>query len=207
MLMKMSEKIACAHKHVFAEFERLFTVNFGTVDSIEHVVKLFDDCVRVQTHDCEKGHCLKKVRLNGERKCRFSPYPQSHVPWYKEFHQPHTHEALEVLQEIDLAEPMPGFFDTLQVTSTLKAGKYMYAAQKGEHMSPLNVPLWSICKWSLNVLKVCKSVASRYLTSYAAGKEEHAEVSINPENSHNVLNVQVLKIENKVRRSQENFSS
>ena len=201
------EKIACAHKHVFAEFERLFTVNFGTVDSIEHVVKLFDDCVRVQTHDCEKGHCLKKVRLNGERKCRFPPYPQSHVPWYKEFHQPHTHEALEVLQEIDLAEPMPGFFNTLQVTSTLKAGKYMYAAQEGEHMSPPNVPLWSICKSSLNVLKMCKSVASRYLTSYAAGKEEHAEVSINPENSHNVLNVQVLKIENKVRRSQENFSS
>ena len=191
------DKIACAHKNVFAEFERLFNVNFGTVDSIEHVVKLFDDCVRVQTHDCEKGHCLKKVRINGERKCRFPPYPQSHVPWYKEFHQPHTHEALEVLQEIDLAEPMPGFYNTLQVTSTLKAGKYMYAAQKGEHMSPLNVPLWSICKSSLNVLKVCKSVASRYLTSYAAGKEEHAEVSINPENSHNVLNVQVQKIENK----------
>ena len=45
-------------------------------------------------------------------------------------------------------------------------------------MSPPNVPLWSICKSSLNVLKMCKSVASRYLTSYAAGKEEHAEVSI-----------------------------
>ena len=59
------------------------------------------------------------------------------------------------------------------------------------------MPLWSICKSSLKVLKVCKSVASRYLTSYAAGKEEHAEVSINPENSHNVLNVQVQRIENK----------
>ena len=190
-------KIQCAHKHVFYEFQKLFSVNFGTVDSVEHAVKLFDDCVRVQTHSCDKGHCLKKVRLDGERKCRFPAYPQSHVPWYKEFHQPHTHEALEVLQEIDLAEPMPGFFNTLQVTSTLKAGKYMYAAQKGEHMSPLNVALWSICKSSLNVLKVCKSVASRYLTSYAAGKEEHADVSINPDNAHNVLNVQVKKIENK----------
>ena len=167
---------------------------------------MFDDCVRVQTHDCEKGHCLKKVRFKGERKCRFPPYTESHVPWYKEFHQPHTDEALEVLQETDLAEPMPGFHDTLQVTSTLKAGKYMYAAQKGEHMSPLNVALWSICKSSLNVLKVCKSVASRYLTSYAAGKE-HAEVSINPDNSHNVLNVQVQKTEKKklggVRKARE----
>ena len=76
------------------------------------------------------------------------------------------------------------------------AGKYMYAAQKGEHMSPLNVALWSITRSSLNVLKECKSVASRYLTSYAAGKEEHADVSINPEKAHNVLNVQVQKIEN-----------
>ena len=64
-------KISCAHKHVFAEFERLFNVNFSTEDSIEHADKLFDDCVRVQTHDCEKGHCLKKAGLNGERKCRF----------------------------------------------------------------------------------------------------------------------------------------
>ena len=55
------DKIACAHKHVFAEFERLFNVSFGTVDSVEHVGKLFDDCVRVQTHDCEKGHCLKRL--------------------------------------------------------------------------------------------------------------------------------------------------
>ena len=61
----------------------------------------------------------------------------------------------------------------------------------------MNVPLWSICKSSLNVLNVCKSVASRYLTSYAAGKKEHAEVAINPENAHNVSNVQVQKIENK----------
>ena len=78
----------------------------------------------------------------------------------------------------------------------LKAGEYKHAAQKGEHMSPLNVALWSICKSSLNVLKVCKSVASRYLASYAAGKEEHAEVSINTDNSHNVLYLQVQKIEN-----------
>ena len=191
------EKIACAHKHVFHEFKKLFHVNFGTVDSAEHAGELFDKCVRVQTHDCEKGHCLKKVRFDGERKCRFPPYPQSHEPWYKEFHQPHSKEALEALQEIGLAEPRPGFFNELQVTSVLKAGKYMYAAQRGEHMSPLNVALWSICKSSLNVLKVCKSVASRYLTSYAAGKEEHADVSINPDNAHNVLNVQVQKIENK----------
>ena len=66
------------------------------------------------------------------------------------------------------------------------AGRYMYAASNGEHMSPLIVALWSICKSSLNVLKVCKSVASRYLTSYAAGKEEHAEVFINPDKAHDV---------------------
>ena len=191
------EKIQCAHKHVLHEFKKLFQMNFGTVDSEEHAGKLFDDCIRVQSHDCEKGHCLKKVRLNGERKCRFPPYPQSNVPWYKKFHQPHSEEALVALQEIDLAEPRPGFDNSLQVTTTLMAGKYMYAATRGEHMSPLNVALWSICKSSLNVLKVCKSVASRYLTSYAAGKEEHADVAINPENSHNVLNVQVQKIENK----------
>ena len=126
----------------------------------------------------------------------FSTVPREPCSLVQGILQPHTHDALEVLQEIDLAEPMPGFHDTLQVTSTLKAGKYMYAAQKGEHMSPLNVALGSICRSSLNVLKVCKSVASRYLTSYAAGKEEHAEVSINPDTTHNVLNVQVQKMEN-----------
>ena len=191
------DKIQCAHKHVFHEFKKLFDVNFGTVESEEQAVKMFEDCVRIQTHDCDKGHCLKKVRLDGERKCRFPAYPQSHVPWYKEFHQPHSHEALEALQELGLAEARPGYYNELQVTSTLMAGKYMYASQKGEHMSPLNVALWSITRSSLNVLKVCKSVASRYLTSYAAGKEEHADVSINPDNAHNVLNVQVQRIENK----------
>ena len=77
------EKIQSAHKHVLHEFKKLFQMNFGTVDSEEHAGKLFDDCVRVQSHDCEKGHCLEKVRLNGKRKCRFPPYPQSSVPWYK----------------------------------------------------------------------------------------------------------------------------
>ena len=191
------DKIQCAQKHVFHAFKQLFLTDFGTVESLDHAGKLFDDCVRVQTHDCEKGHCRKKTSLHGQKKCRFPPYPQSHVPWYKEFHQPHSVEALEALQEIQLAEPRPNFFNELQVTSILKAGKYMYAAQRGEHMSPLNVPLWSIVKSSLNVLKVCKSVASRYLTSYAAGKEEHADVSINPDNAHNVLNVKVQNIENK----------
>ena len=191
------DKIQCAQKHVFHAFKQLFITDFGTVESLDHAGKLFDDCVRVQTHDCEKGHCRKETSLQGQKKCRFPPYPQSHVPWYKEFHQPHSVESLEALQEIQLAEPRPAFFNELQVTSTLKAGKYMYAAQRGEHMSPLNVPLWSILKSSLNVLKVCKSVASRYLTSYAAGKEEHADVSINPDNAHNVLNVKVQNIENK----------
>ena len=158
---------------------------------------MFDDCVKIQTHDCEKGHCLKKVRLNGERKCRFPPYPESHVPWYKEFHQPHSEEALEALSELGLAEPLPGIEKGLQVTSTLKAGKYMYAAQKGEHMSPCNVPLWSITKSSLNVLKVCHSVARRYLMSYTAGKEESADVNIHPHNSHNICNVRVQNIQKK----------
>ena len=157
-----------------------FFVNFGTVDSEEHAFKLFQDCVRIQSHECEKGDCLKKVRLNGERKC-FPPYPRSTNPWYKEFHQLHSDEALVALQEIDLAEPRPGFYDCLQVKSCLMAGKYMYAASKGGHMSPLKGASWSVCKSNLNVSKVCKSVASRYLTSYAAGKE-HAEFSINPYN-------------------------
>ena len=109
------EKIQCAQKHVLHEFQQLFHVNFGTVDSEEHAFELFQNCVRIQTHDCEKGHCLKKIRLNGERKCRFPPYPQSNNPWYKEFHQPHSDEALVALQEIYLAEPRPGFYDCLQV--------------------------------------------------------------------------------------------
>ena len=191
------DKIQCPQKHVFHAFKKLFLTDFGTVESLDHAGKLFDDCVRVQTHDCEKGHCRKKTSLQGQKKRRFPPYPQSHVPWYKEFHQPHSVEALEALQEIQLAEPRPNFFNELQVTPILKAGKYMYAAQRGEHMSPLNVPLWSIVKSSLNVLKVCKSVASHYLTSYAAGNEEHADVSNNPDNAHNFLNVEVQNIENK----------
>ena len=63
-----------------------------------------------------------------EKKCRF-PRTYSHVPWYKEYHQPHSHEDLKVLQESGLAEPMLGFENSLQVISTLKAGN-IYAAQK-----------------------------------------------------------------------------
>ena len=109
----------------------------------------------------------------------------------------HSKEALEALQYLNLAEHRKGYTDELQVTTTLKAGKYMYAASARQHMSPLNVPLWSIVKSSLNVLKVCKSVASRYLTSYAAGKEEHADVNINPKNSSNGLNIRVENVQNK----------
>ena len=60
------EKNQCAHRHVLHEFKKLFH-NFGTVDSEEHAGKLFDDCIRVLSHDCKKGHCLKKVRLNEVR--------------------------------------------------------------------------------------------------------------------------------------------
>ena len=63
-------------------------------------------------------------------------------------------------------------------------------------MSPLNAALWIIVRSSLNVLKVCNSVASRYLTSYATGKE-HADVSMNAANSSHLLNVKVQKVENK----------
>ena len=196
---ELDKKIQCAHKHVFHEFKKLFNCHFGTVESLEHAGKLTDDCIRVQTHDCEKGNrrCMKKTDIHGNKICRFPPYPTSHGIWYKEFHQPHSKEALQALQCLNLAEPRLGYTDELQVTTTLRAGKYMYAASAGEHMSPLNVPLWSIVKSSLNVLKVCKSVASRYLTSYAAGKEEHADVNINPDNSSNRLNIRVENVQNK----------
>ena len=49
------DKIKCAHKHVLHEFKQLFHVNFGTVDSEDDAFKLFQDCIRIQTHDCEKG--------------------------------------------------------------------------------------------------------------------------------------------------------
>ena len=91
---------------------------------------------------------MKKVRFNGERK--FPPYPESCFLVQK-IPLAHSKEALEALQENQLAEQMPGVFDSLQVTSTQKAGKYMYAATSGEHMSQLNVALWSICKSSLTL--------------------------------------------------------
>ena len=61
------EKIQCAHKHVAHAFRRLFDMEFGTVESEEHAFELFNNCIKVQTHDCEKGHCLKKVRMNQRR--------------------------------------------------------------------------------------------------------------------------------------------
>ena len=184
---------------MFHEFKKLFICHFGTVESLGHAGKLTDDCIRVQAHDCEKSNrrCMKKTDNHGNKICRFPPYPTSHGIWYREFHQPHSKEALEALQYLNLAEPRLGYTDEPQVTTTLKAGKYMYAASAGKHMSPLNVPLWSIVKSSLNVLKVCKSVASKYLTSYAAGKEEHGDVNINPDNSSNRLNNRVENVQNK----------
>ena len=37
-------KRACAYEHEFSEFKKLFNVDFGTVDSVEHAGKVFDDC-------------------------------------------------------------------------------------------------------------------------------------------------------------------
>ena len=36
-------KRACAYEHEFSEFKKLFN-DFGTVDSVEHAGKVFDDC-------------------------------------------------------------------------------------------------------------------------------------------------------------------
>ena len=43
-------------------------------------------------------------------------------------------------------------------------------------------------------LQICSVQVFNFLCCWM---EEHAEVSINPDNAHNVLNIQVQKIENK----------
>ena len=176
--------IQCAHKHVMHAFRKLVQTDLGLVDNHQQAERLFEDCINIQTHYCSKKNkrCHKKTNVNGEKVCRFPPYPQSHVMWYKEFNQHHTEDVFRILKDIGLAEKRPGFDRDFQVKEVLRAGKFMYAASLGEHMSPLNVSLWAIVRSSINVLKICHSMASKYLTSYAAGKEEHAEVTFRPTN-------------------------
>ena len=72
--------IQCAHKHVMHAFKKIFQTDLELVENHQQAEGLFEDCVNVQTLDCCKNkRCHKQTNVNGEKDCRFPPYPPSHV--------------------------------------------------------------------------------------------------------------------------------
>ena len=175
--------IQCSEKFFAQEFYDMFRCSFGLINSLEEVSQVLNDCMKILTHNCDKGkqHCMR-VR-QGKKTCRFPPQPQSHCNWYETFKIDHSDAAFQVMKKIDLAVEDDNFKFGMKETKHMESGKFKYAATKGEHLSPTSAKLFALTRSSSNVLRISKRMAERYLHKYAAGKEEHALVKLQPDNS------------------------
>ena len=183
----LEQIIQCSEKVFAQEFYNIFQCSFGLINSLQEVFEIMTHCEKILTHSCQKGknHCIR-VR-NGNENCRFPPQPQSHCNWYETFQSDHSDVAFKVMQEIGLATDDNNFKFGKKVKEEMQSGKHEYAASRGEHYSPTSAKLFALTRSSSNVLRIDKKMAERYLRKYAAGKEEHALVKLQPNQSFNQI--------------------
>ena len=161
--------------------------------------EVFDECVRMHTHSCEQsgGRCKKRKDLDGNKICRTPPYPPSNCHWKLNIDTQYPHEALKVLEKIDLAEKVPGTSYGLRATGELKCEKVMYAASHGEHILPTCAPLFCITKSSTNLLLTTQRFACSYLSTYTTKTEEHSDGSLCPSADGKSFRLRTEGIQNK----------
>ena len=90
--------IQCSEKHV------CFVQNSGDVN-------LYDECVRLHTHNCEQtaGRCKKRKDSEGNKICRTPPYPPTHSHCLMDIETRYRDELLKICRTstCDVAEPIP----------------------------------------------------------------------------------------------------
>ena len=161
--------------------------------------ELFDECVRMHTHSCEQsgGRCKKRKDLDGNKICRTPPYPPSNCHWKMNIDTQYPHEALKVLEKMNLAEKVHGTSYGLRAAGELKCEKVMYAASHGEHILPTCAPLFCITKSSTNLLLTTDRFACSYLSTYTTKTEEHSDGSLCPSADGKSFRLRTEVIQNK----------
>ena len=169
--------IQCSEKSILHSLNEICHSTLNIIKP-ENVFDIFQNLIRIHTHDCEKSgfRCQKRKDLEGNVVCRTPPNPQSHHHWKMKIQQQYPDEALRLLEKVNLAVRNDN--DELEVTDPLKCEKYMYAAEQGEHILPTSTCLFALTESSVNLLRTTPRFSSSYLASYAGKAEEHADGNI-----------------------------
>ena len=193
------ELVQCSEKHIFYALLKIADSTMGLIDNEIHLTKLYDECIRIHTHNCEQsaGRCKKRKDLEGNKICRTPPYPPSHCNWVMDIETQYPNEALKVLQKLDLAEKIPGTTFGLRPTGILKCDKVMYAASAGEHILPTCGVLYCITKSSTNILLPTRRFSCSYLSTYTTKNEEHSDGRILPASDGKSFRLRTEGIQNK----------
>ena len=172
--------IQCAHKNIRHALNNILNSNLALISDEDHLNELFELCIQLHTHNCERSNyrCMKRVDAEGNKVCRTPPLPDSHCHWLLDIDQQYPAYALDILEQLGLAEKDPRFDDCRRATGKLKSHKHMYAAVRMEHMVPTTTHLFCITKSSTNLLATDLRFASSYLVYYMTKKEEHASAHI-----------------------------
>ena len=169
--------IQCSEKHIFQKFSDLFQSTNNPFKTNEEMMSMYDNCVRIHTHSCEKSYyrCLKRKDIDGNKICRTPPQPPSHHHWKLNIKQQYPEEAIGYLYELGFAQKSA---EGYCVNEPFICEKWMYAASKGEHLLPTCVQLFRICESSVTLLHCTGQFSCSYLTRYASKTEEHADAKI-----------------------------
>ena len=176
------ELVQCSEKHIFNALLRIADSSMQLIEDDIQLFKLYDDCIRIHTHNCEQtaGRCKKRKDLDGNKICRTPPYPPSHTHWVMEIETQYPNEALQLLKNLGLAETIPGTSFGLRPTGILKCEKVMYAATTGEHILPTCGVLFCLTRSSTNILLPTRRFSCSYLSTYTTKTEEHSDGRILP---------------------------
>ena len=65
------ELIQCSEKHILKKFQELFQSSFNPFRSYNEMDEMYEKCVRIHTHSCEKSgyRCLQRKDLDGKKVC------------------------------------------------------------------------------------------------------------------------------------------
>ena len=187
--------IVSARKHIQLAFEQLLDCTLGLLNDRDEMEETVEKFMTIHTHDCDKGNNRCKVRVDtqGNLRCRFPPYEPSNTVWLKEIPVQYSDDALKVLKDLGLCYVTQGE-DVL--AEDLKCFKFSYPAVKGEHVMPNSASMFALTKSSGNILLITKLMSAKYLNKYAAGKEEHCQVTIKSGSSIDNYQVKSDEIEN-----------
>ena len=191
--------VQCCEKHILHALLKIADSSLELIEDEVHLYKLYDECVRFHSHNCDlhDGRCKKRKDLEGNKICRSPAFPPSHVHWVMPIETQYPNEALKVLEKLDLAERIPGTLFGLRPKGALKTEKIMYAATKGEHILPTSALLHCITRSSTNVLLTTQRFSSSYLSSYTTKTEEHSDGRIVPTQDGKSFRLRTEGIQNK----------